>query len=65
MSTPPTTAASAMPEAIARQAEAKAFALEEHAVEAAIALLALADGFVPPGLGVDTPDPQLHACRSW
>ena len=30
------------------------------AVEAAIALLALADGFVPPGLGVDTPDPQLH-----
>ncbi len=31
------------------------------AVEAAIALIAMADGFVPAGLGLETPDPQLRA----
>ena len=31
------------------------------AVEAAIALIAMADGFVPAGLGLETPDAQLHA----
>lgn len=31
------------------------------AVEAAIALIAMAEGFVPAGLGLETPDPQLHA----